>query len=80
MATSAGSWLVLVGAAPADITRDRNGRREGPVDTGRGHLFRSGVADALDQLGVVGRTEPDVVRKDRRTADLGVTVNRIDTE
>src|SRR5579872_6593099 len=72
--------IAFVGSSPAYVARHRHGRRESPVDADGGHFLCGGLADALDELDVVSRTETDVVRKNGRTNDLGITVNRVDAE
>ena len=41
------------------------------------HLDRRDLADALDQVGIARRAEPDVVRKQRRADHVVVTVHRV---
>ncbi|MNV30982.1 hypothetical protein D3C71_1222710 [compost metagenome] len=69
--------VAFVGAAPAWIVRYRQGRREHPVDTRRAHRVGGGLADPLDQRGIAGRAQADVVREQRGAVDVVVAVHRI---
>ncbi len=68
----------LVGPPPAHVLRDRHDRPERPADAGGARLQRRGAADLLDEGGVVGRPEADLVREDRRPDDVALAVDRVD--
>ena len=68
----------FVGASPADILRDRDARREGPLNTGGADLFRGGALHLLDQLRIPRAAEPDVVREDHRPQHVIVAVDGVD--
>jgi hypothetical protein len=72
--------VAFVAAAPAQVLRHRQRRRECPVHPHCDHFLRRGSADAADQRRVMRRTESDVVREDGRTGDAGVAVHRVDAE
>ena len=68
----------LVGAAPAIVADDGEGRREIPVDAGHRHLDRGDLADAADQVRIAHRAEPDILREDGRADDIGMAVDGVD--
>ena len=70
----------LVAAAPANILRHGERRRESPVDARRCDRFGGGRADAAHELGVMRGAETDVVRKDHCADDVAVSVHGIDAE
>ncbi len=53
----------LIGPAPSQVSRDRNGGRKHPVNAGRPNLSRSSRANTPDQIGVPHRSEGRIVRK-----------------
>ncbi len=69
--------IAFVGAPPTWIVRYCQRRREHPVDAGGTHRVCGGPADPLDQRGVAGRAQPDVVREQRGTVDVVVAVHCI---
>ena len=75
-----GLAVALVGAAPAVVAGDGQGRREGPVEAGDRHLLGRGLADAADEVRVAGGTEADIVREDGGADDVVVAVHRVDAE
>ena len=69
--------VALVGAAPAVVAHHRQGRREGPVDAGGRNLRRGRRADPLQQGGVAGGAETDVVREDGGAEDVVVAMHGV---
>ena len=72
--------IALVVTAPAAVLGHRDGRRERPVDAGRGDVLGGRGADPARELGVVGRTERNVVRIEHGTDDVVVAVHGVDAE
>ena len=70
--------VALVGAAPADVLRDRHDRTEVPADAGRGHLGRGRLADPLHEVDIARRAEPHLLREDRGADDVVVAVDGVD--
>ena len=68
----------LVCAAPTNVLRYGDRRRECPFLTRHAQLTRGDLADTLHQLRVARRAECDVVREQCRADDVVVTMNRID--
>ena len=69
--------VALVDPPPPVVAGDRDGRRECPVQPGRGDLGRGHGPDPADQVRVTGRTEPDVVGEQGRTEHVVVSVDRV---
>ncbi len=69
----------LEGPAPANVLRHTDGGGEGPVDVGRNQLASGDARNALHEIGVAGRAEPDVVWKDGRPSQVVVAVNCVDS-
>ena len=69
----------LVRPAPAIVSHDRQGRREGPVLAGHANLLRGRAGDPAHQAGVVRGAETDVVGEKRRAEHVAVPVDRVDT-
>ena len=69
--------IAFIAAAPAIIARHGNGGGEGPVDPGYLDFNRSRRANAADQIRIASGTKRDIVRKHRRTDDIGVAVHRV---
>ena len=69
--------IAFVGAAPAEITGHRHGRREHPADAGCGDFFGGRYADGLDQGRIIGCAQPKIVRKQRGTENIVVAVHGI---
>ena len=69
----------LIGAAPAVVADDGEGRREIPVDAGHRHLDRGHLADPADEVGIAHRAEADILREDGRADDIGVAVDGVDS-
>ena len=55
--------VAFVGTAPAHITGNRNRRRENPVNTSDHHLGRCNTRNVFNQLGIVCRTQTNVMRE-----------------
>ena len=71
----------LVGPAPADVPRHRDGRRERPANAGRRQFPGRDPGKLRDEFRVARCAEPDVVRKDHGVAvEVGVAVHRIDAD
>ena len=68
----------FIGAPPAVVADDGEGRREVPVDAGHRHLDRGHFADPADEVGIAGRAEADILREDGRADDIGMAVDRVD--
>jgi hypothetical protein len=67
----------LVGTPPPIVTDNRHGRAEIPVEAGHRHLDRGHPPDLVDQPGVSGGAETDVLRKDGGAEYVGVAVNGV---
>ena len=72
--------VAFVAAAPTHVARHRQGRAEGPVGAGDGHLLGGGLADPPDQVGVARGAQADVVRIEGGADDVVVAVHRVDAE
>ena len=69
--------IAFIGPPPAIVLRDGDRGGEIPVDPGDFDLDRGGVADATHQVGIARRAEADIVGKDGRADDIGVSVDGI---
>ena len=69
--------IALVGASPARVLRDRDGRRERPGHAGGARGLAGGLGDALDQFDVMRGAQADVVREDGGAVDVAVSVHGI---
>ncbi len=69
--------VALVGAAPPVVSNDGQRRCKRPVDSRRSNFQRGGFADSLDQVRVSGSAQRDVLREQRGTNHVIVTVHRI---
>ena len=69
--------ITFIAAAPARILWDRESRRECPLNAGRRDFAGGNLADAADQVWIVRRAEPDVVRENRRAGNVAVPVNGV---
>jgi hypothetical protein len=67
----------LVHPAPAQVPRDAQQRREGPVDAGGGNLDRGDPGDPLDQTGVPGRGHRQLGGEDRGAGPEAVPVDAV---
>src|SRR5262249_15952910 len=68
----------FISPSPTPILWTGKARSEIPRDAGRPHLQRRSLADAADELGVVRRAKPDIVRKQRRPVYVVIAMHRID--
>ena len=69
--------IAFIGAAPALILHHGDGGREGPADPGGADLLRGRPPDPLDQIGIVRRAQPDIVREHRCPHHIVVAMNRV---
>ena len=58
--------VAFVSAAPADVARHRNARRETPVDSSGADFHRRDALDLFDQPRIARAAQPDVVRENNR--------------
>src|SRR6185436_16042341 len=76
-------WILgeaLIAAAPANVLRHGERRRERPVDARGRNRLGGRSADAAYQLRIVRGTETNVVRIDDCADDIGVSVHSVDAE
>ncbi len=69
--------VTFIGPAPAIIANHRECGGEGPVLARDTHLKGRHLADTPDQVRIIGSAKADVVRKECRTHDVVVAVDRI---
>ena len=69
--------IAFISAAPAIIAGNGDCRGEGPVDAGDGDFGGGRFADTPHQIGIAGRTEPDIMREQRRADDIIMAVHRV---
>ncbi len=67
----------FIGAAPAFVLDDGNGRGKGPVDAGGAHGLAGRLADLGDQFGVVGGAQADIVGKKGGAIDIRMAVDGV---
>ena len=67
----------FVSPPPAVVGRHRERRGKVPIDPGDRDLGSGGGTDPLDKPGIARGTETDVVRKERRGAEIAMPMNRI---
>ena len=72
--------VALIGATPAVISRNRQGRAEGPVGPRHSNLHGGRFSDPADKVRIAGGTQTDIVGKHGRPDHIVVAVNGVDTE
>ena len=69
----------LIGTAPAIITRHRDGRRKGPLNSGYQDFLCCCVANLFHEVRVICCPQTNIVRKNRSAKDIIMTVNGVYT-
>ncbi len=69
--------ITLVDAAPLHVARHGKGGGEGPLYACSEYLAGCNLGNALQQVGIVGATQPDVVGKDGGSKYVVVTMDGI---
>ena len=69
--------IAFIGAPPAVVAHNRNGGRKGPVQTSHQYFFCSNSTNFMHQVGVIGRTQTNVMGEKCRTNNIVMAVNSI---
>ncbi len=69
--------IAFIRPPPAIVAGDGDGRGERPVHAGGADLGGCRLADASDQIGIMGGAQADIMRKQRSAKDIVVAVDGV---